>query len=448
MNRLIILDNLRRGWVRLLVVVGLYLAFVAYAVFPSGRQTLPDPQFFFFVGLFPIVLGSLMRPGLDPIRNELILDTLLPVDRLQLVNTQWLLRTMFPAAVLSISFFLGSLAGLMRPLEASLPPYLPVHLFAAYACGFSVILFSNTLKVRHSDVTWQPKASWGGVLIAVLVSTAYLVLLWNLHDFVAADTVLIGLALLVILATRRAVCSRLVLPTPRRPNLGKDRVWSLPELGTGIGGFRQLWADSFYGSVLSLPILVPIIAWTLIAHPESSIRDLPGLLATTFIPLSCFLGPVMPFQTRTGPALDIRVLRALPLSPGTLALRMILIGCAGLATAYLCLTPLAIWIYGTPTGLYLFNVSVICLAIMTLSIFGWLWLRGIGTQALAAAPGFILLLFILFFVHRGFEQGNYTALAIANLMGFTVLLWSWWLLRRLLCKSSKMYRPKPTPDQP
>ena len=438
MNRLIILDNLRHGWMRLLVIGILYVGFIA----PASNFLVEVSQANFslvVLGFLSMKFGLWIKPGISSLRKEMHIDCLLPIPRAELVNTLWLLRTIYPAACLTLFFLVASLLGLTQAIEAMMPAYLPVHVFAAYACGFSAMIVCNNLLTG----LWSGNRLLEGApipfLASVIVPSVYLALLSNLRGITAAVPVFLAAALLIVVATYRTVCSQLLVPMFRRPPADSVRKANRFTYESKIGGFRQLTLQALKISALFFVVFVSVLAIMAWLFGE------PGLvnaqqLASVYLPLFCFLVTFNLNQHESQISIDSRVLRALPLTAGTLALRIIALRCAGLTIGFLCLTPLFVWTYGTHMGFFLANVSIICVASASILIPTLLWLPSAWGKISAAALCIGTMSGGLYIVYQSFTEGSLVPLATANLIAAAVLFMSYWLLKKILSKSSQIYR--------
>ena len=440
MNRLIILDNLHHGWVRLLVIGALYVGVIAPASAFLAEESLTSLPFF-FLGFISMICGVWIRPVNSPVRNEMQLDGLLPISKTELVTTQWFLRTVYPAACLTLFFLVATLLGPMRAMESIMPAHLPVHLFAAYACGFSAVFFSSNLQPQYSGGKWRPK---GGLIafLAMLVPSIYLALVSTFRDNTTAASVLVVIALFIVVVTRRTICSRLVAPTFRRPPPDFASNTRLLAYMSKLGGFRQLALYMIKSSVLYLATFFPIVAFMLWLIGEPNLFSVSGMLASFLIPVSCALHILSLNQEASPNNLNSRALRTLPLTAGNLALRIIAVRCAGLTTGFLCLAPLFFWFYGTHMGLFLANVSFVCIASTSILTPFMLWIPSLWGRTVVGSICTGIVTGGILSVYQDFTEGSLTPLAIANLVGVGVLLGAWWILRALLCNSSRIYRPK------
>ena len=439
MNRLIILDNLRHGWVRLVVIGAAHVGFIAPVSNFLVRES-PSDFSLFLLGFFSMMAGSWIKPGILPVRNAMHLDNLLPVSRSQLVTTQWFLRTIYPATCLTCYFLLAWLLGLTQAIEAIMPAYLPLHLFAAYACGFSCVFFSHNLLARHCAGKWQPRGGGIPLLVSSLIPSSYLVLLFSIREIAVVPPIFVALSLLVVLVAQRSVCSRLLVPAFRRASAVEEKDAGLPTFQAVAGGFRQLGAQVLVESARSVAVLFVVVALMFWLLPWADPTDFMRLLATSLIPFSCFFGSIAFIQPRPERALDLRILRSLPLGPKSLAIRIILTGSAGPMATFLCLTPLAVWFYGTPMGLFLLDVSIMCIAVMSVLSPVMLRFQNQWARTLGGVAWLVPTMILLHFVFNSFTQGYLALLVVANLISFAVLLGSLWVFQDMLSKSSRIYR--------
>lgn len=440
MNRLIILDNLRHGSVRLLVIGVLYAGIIAPAAAIIADEPLTN-VLFFYLGFGSVAFGLWITLGGSPVRNELQLDALLLIPRTELITTLWFLRTLYPAAWITLFFGIASLLGLTQAIESVLPAHLLLHLFAALACGFSVLFLCSNLRVQYSGGKWRSNV---GVInfIAMLVPSIYLALLSGIRDNTTAASVFIVFALFVVVATQRIVCSRLLAPMFRRPSPDSGSNTKLLAYLSKFGGFRQLALYMIKSSVLFFAtffLILAIMWWFLgVPNPFSQTRQ----STVVFIPLSCFLF-ISNLHLEVSPNnLNSRVLRTLPLTAGNLALRIIAVRCAGLTVGLLCLTPLFFWIYGEQMGLFLVNVSILCIASSSIMTPFMLWIPNFWGKNLFGVACAGMIAVGLMFADQGLTEGSLTPLAIAYMVSALVLFGAWRFLRALLCRSSRIYRSK------
>ncbi len=70
------------------------------------------------------------------------------------------------------------------------------------------------------------------------------------------------------------------------------------------------------------------------------------------------------------------------------------------------------------------------------------WIPSCWTRIVVGAICVGIISDSLFSVHQNFTESSMTPLATAHLASLGVLMGSWWVLRALLCNSSRIYRSK------
>ena len=442
MNRLIILDNLRHGWVRLLVIGAPYVVTLALMMEPliyTGSLVTAA----FLIGALPIMLALCIPPSPTPVRNSMLLESLLPIARTELINTHWMLRAILPAAWLTLFFIIGWLLGSPDRIRAAMPSYLPMHLFAACLCGTSLnFLASGTLR-QASPGNPQPLA---GVLgfVAMAAPVAYLGTLWTWHQVQGVAFVLVLFALMFAAIARHIACSKLLLPMSRRPSPPSS--WRKHRIGrdSRSGGFIQLAQTLFtlqfamVTAVLLLLVLVQLLVRNMVPAegPLYPLEELVSfglpfvLLATRFA-----------FDAAMMVGRECRLFRILPLSSGSLAALILATTSGTLALGMLLMSPVAFFVYGIEAGGFILTLSFCLIGITSLATPFCLRF----SKLYFLVPSYLLFMFILMevggFFYDGFKAGSLMPLALAGMIALLSLVLSWWSLKRLLTHSSEFYRP-------
>ena len=446
MNRLIILDNLRHGWVRLLVIGAPYVVTLALMMEPliyTGSLVTAA----FLIGALPIMLALCIPPSPTPVRNSMLLESLLPIARTELINTHWMLRAILPAAWLTLFFIIGWLLGSPDRISAAMPSYLPMHLFAAYLCGTSLKFLASGALRQASPGNPQPLA---GVLafVAMAAPIAYLGTLWTWHQVQGVAFVLVLFALMFAAIARHIACSKLLLPMSRRPSPPSS--WRKHRIGrdSRSGGFTQLVPRllMLQLTVVTGIVLVMVLARWLVGGVGSAEEHLLPLrdLTTFVLPISLLAlrfsvdGKMMVWR-------ECRLFRILPLSSGSLAALILGTTSGTLALGTLLMSPVAFVVYGIQAGGFILTLSFCVIGIT--SLVTPFCLRFFKLYFLV--PSYLLFMFILMevvsFFYDGFAEGSPMPLALASTIGLLPLVLSWWFLKRLLTHSSQFYRPPSVP---
>ena len=440
MNRLIILDNLRHGWVRLLVIGAPYVVTLALMMEPliyTGSLVAAA----FLIGALPIMLAMCIPPSPTPVRNSMLLESLLPIARTELINTHWMLRAILPAAWLTLFFIIGWLLGSPDRIKVAMPSYLPVHLFAACLCGTSLFFLAAGALRPASPGNPQPLA---GVLgfVAMAAPIAYLGTLFAWRDHQGIEFVLILFALVFAAIARHIACSKLLLPMSRRPSPPASS--RIPRTGYGFryGGFIPLISRLLMfqmAFVTWLILVVVLVNWFSrgTASAEEHLYPLRQLMlilpfALFTLSLSVAVGMVM--------GREYRLFRILPVSSGSLAALILATTSGTLALGTLLMSPVAFFVYGIEAGGFILMLS-----------FGVIGFTSLATPfcfrlfKLYFLVPLFLFMFVLMevggFFHDGFTEGSPIPIALAGMIALLSLVFSWWSLKRLLTHSSEFYRP-------
>ena len=455
MNRLIILDNLRHGWVRLLMIGGLcvvtqagmtepliYTGILYTGILYTGSLVTAA----FLIGVLPMTLAIFIPPSPTPVRNSMLLESLLPIARTELINTHWMLRAILPAAWLTLSFIIAWLLGSPDRISAAMPSYLPVHLFAAYLCGTSLNFLASGVLRQASPGNPQPLAAVLG-FVAMAAPVAYLGALWTWREDQGVAFVLVLFALVFAAVARHIACSKLLLPMSRRPSPPSSRRKHRIGRDSRSGGFIQLAQTLFtlqfamVTAFLLLLVLVQLLVRSMVPaegplYPLEELVSfgLPFVLLTTRF---AFDGAMMVGR-------ECRPFRILPLSSGSLAALILATTSGTLALGMLLMSPVAFFVYGIEAGGFILTLSFCVIGVTSLAT--PFCLRFFNLYFLA--PLF-LFMFVLMevggFFHDGFTEGFPIPIALAGMIGLLPLVLSWWFLKRLLTHSSQFYRPPSVP---
>ena len=275
----------------------------------------------FLIGVLPITLAIFIPPSPTPVRNRILLESLLPIARTEIINTHWMLRAILPAAWLTLFFIIAWLLGSPDRISAAMPSYLPVHLFAAYLCGTSLNFLASGVLRQASPGNPQPLAAVPA-FVAMAAPIAYLGTLWTWHQVQGVAFVLVLFALVFAAIARHIACSKLLLPMSRRPSPPSRRRIRRTGYGFRYGGFTQLVPRLLMHQltvVTGLVLLVVFSRWLAGGVGSAEEHLLPLKDLTTFVlPISLFAlrfsvdGQMMVWR-------EFRLFRILPVSSGSLA---------------------------------------------------------------------------------------------------------------------------------
>ena len=451
MNRLIILDNLRHGWVRLLVIGCLFVGVVV----PLTELALSEEIFHFarFLCFASFVLCFYMRPELGRVADALHPEGLLPISRIEIVNTHWLLRVILPGAWLTAFFTLAWLLGLTDQLNARMPPFLPVHLFAALLGGLSIVFFTTNAGEKASRGIWQPRDPWLVhclavclILLGLVFSTGYLVLVSNLREMQSATFIFVAFSVLLAAAVHRAVLPDLLAPVMRRSAPSGLITETRTKQGFEARGLWQLVSISVPISAfltLFLIVSLPAIEWLSSANTwEEVALESTNRWITFQLPFMCALMRLFledTFEVHK----DLRLFRILPLSSGNLAARFLASKSGIQALVFIVLLgPLSMIAFGIETGCFILTLSLVCVAVTSF----------VTPTALRFSSWIIRVLFLVPFAwvsialcnnaYDGFVDGSLAPLVFACVIGLASVLGAWWLTKHLSAHSPEIYRQK------
>ena len=441
MNRLIVLDNLRHGWVRLLMIGAACVAMFSMAdlLLKTGASSTAAMCF----GAQTMLAVVWVPPSPTPVRVDMLLESLLPISRRELVNTQWLLRAILPAAWLTMFFLIAWLLGLADQLGSVMPWYLPVHLFAAYLSGTSLYFLATVALRQASPGNPQPL---GGLLafVAMAAPVAYLAALFAWRDHQGIEFVLILFALVFAAIARHIACSKLLLPMSRRPSPPSS--WRKHRIGrdSRSGGFMQ-FARTLLRFQLAMVTAVlfgmVVVQWLArgMGSAEEHLYPLRELIRLT-LPIALVLARFA-IDTQMMVGRECRILRILPFSSGSLAVLILAATSGTLALGMVLLSPVACFVYGIEAGAFILTVSFCVIGFTSLAT----PLRLMSFPLYFEAPALFMFVFILMkicsFFYDGFTEGSPIPLALAGMIALLPLVLSWWSLKRLLTHSSQVYRP-------
>ena len=454
MNRLILLDYLRHGWVRLLVIGCLIVG----GVVPLTAFALSEENFSLAVilSLASFFLCFSIRPGLGPVADALHLEALLPVPRIEIINSHWLLRVILPSVWLTASFTLAWLLGLTDQLNARLPPYLPLHLFAAFLGGLSIIFFSvnaSAIGVQAASGTSRPRNFWFVFSLAVCLhlfawgfSTGYLVLVSNLREMQTAALILVAFSGFLAAAVHRAVRPGLLTPVMRRSAPAVLVIETETKRESEARGLWQLISISVptstfvtLGFIVSLPALELLLSAN--TWQETALES-ANRWTTYQMPMMCVLMRFVSEDTFVVHK-DLRLFRILPVSSGGLAVRFLASKGGIYALVFIVLLgPLSVIAFGIETGCFVLTLSLCCVAVTSFVTPIALRFSSLNMRVLFALPFVFILIALCNNAYDGYVDGSLAPLMIACVLGLASVLGAWWLTVRLLAHSPEVYRQK------
>ena len=437
MNRLIILDNLRQGYPSLFFLGCLYLFGLVPITDFVWNEMSPTIAALLF-GFFATIFCFLLWPKREITRVPLGLDTLLPIPRGELINTQWFMRTVFPAAFLVIMFAIAGPLGLHEQTRSSMPEFLPAHLFFAYLGGLSLVSYCLSGAMGRSYY-WIAMA----LLLGLIFPFAYFLAFSRLQEFLAWPFMPMLLTSFLAAVLYRKAHVRLASDRGRGTfrSTRTSRRWKPG--GWFAGGFKGLAASSLAmsaaGILIFAVVLLSMDAWLNPATIEAADDGFLLRVAVKCIPVLCFLTYNHFFQNFSLVA-PIRILRLLPLSPGGLALRIYAITAGMQMLSFVALSLAAMSYFNVKYGLLLLDTCFVWTAVLSPLAPLTLRYRGLVRHALSFAYLLVMLFALNVFLRQPFMDVSSLENLFVHLLAIALLVASWWLLKRTLTHSSATYR--------
>lgn len=434
--KFLILDYLRRKSV--VLIAGAVLEFAIGMLSGIHEENNQHP-----LALIQIQIAIFLGPfllSLDFQRGITRVVSTLPLTIRRIGRAWWIATVAIPAAVFAALLFAG--AGticLLRPATVIDWNWLALagaFLFLWMGAAFIIIC---TMGTGSFESGWRRVlGNLAAALWILMVTGSFLFELIDFYDerIRTACALCVGAILTVAgwIFNERLVAGRIHF-RPGTQAASLKRATAKPP--GGYGGIPLLTGLMFirsFGTGIATIMIVGLVFLTQKATGENSEGALKSLFGMGIMPFwFIVLFPLVPVL------IQLRFMRSLPISATRLAAVMVLITILPLAALGMVMAGVIAATAGVSTMLQVINNYLIAFPLATLSVALTVW-RGIGTVSFIFT---LLLIMAGQFTSIFFDSyGKVPFVAVAGAV-IAVTLFNFWLTRRSLIRSSKVYRPQP-----